>query len=222
MYLREVTQVDTFRCTCIDALYEVLINILGHERNHRSCCFCNSYKCGVQSHISIDLILLHAFCPETLTGAAYIPVTHIIHEGLQCFCCLRDTVICQVVVYSFYSGFQTGQQPFIHNSQLVILQTVFCCIEVVDVCIQNKERVGVPQGSHELSLSFHDRLACETARQPWSAAGVEVPADRIGTVGLQCVKRIYRISFGFTHLLSVLILYQTKNDNVFVWCFVEQ
>jgi len=48
--------------------------------------------------------------------------------------CLRDTVICQVVIYCFYSGFQTGQQPFIHNSQLVILQTVFCCIEVVDVC----------------------------------------------------------------------------------------
>ena len=65
-------------------------------------------------------------------------------------------------------------------------------------------------------------LPCETVRQPRSAVGVEVPADGIGAVGLQCVKRIYRISLGFTHLLSVLILYMTKNDNVLVRCFVEQ
>ena len=53
---------------------------------------------------------------------------------------------------------------------------------------------------------------------PRSTAGVEVPADRIGTVGLQCVKRIYRISFGFTHLLSVSHPVQTKNDNVLMQC----
>ena len=31
-----------------------------------------SYKSGVQGHIGIDLILLHALCPETLTASSYI------------------------------------------------------------------------------------------------------------------------------------------------------
>ena len=61
----------------------------------------------------------------------------------------------------------------------------------------------------------------ETVWKPRCTVDVEIPADCICSVSLQCLKRIDRISLGLAHLLSVLILYVTKHNNVFVWCFVE-
>ena len=43
--------------------------------DYRSCCFTDGYQRSIQSHISIDLILLHSLCPETFTASSYIPVT---------------------------------------------------------------------------------------------------------------------------------------------------
>ena len=56
----------------------------------------------------------------------------------------------------------------------------------------------------------------ETVRQPGCRVDVEVPADRIGAVLLQCIKRIYGVALGLTHLLAVLILYVSQYDNVLI------
>ena len=218
---REVTQMDAFRSIFIDASYQVLVDIFGHERNHRSSNFGDGYQGSIQCHIGIDLILFHSFCPETFTASSYIPVTHIIYEFLQCSCCFRDPVVVQVVVYGLDHGIQFGQQPFVHNRQFIIIQGVFCCIKFINVCIEYKERIGVPQSTHEFSLTFLYRFSMETVRQPRCAVDIEVPADRICSVCLQCIERIYRISFGLTHLLTVFILYMTQYDNVLVRSLVE-
>ena len=62
----------------------------------------------------------------------------------------------------------------------------------------------------------------EAVRQPRSTVDIEVPADRICTVFLKCIERINCISFGFTHLLAIFILYVSKNDNILIWSLVEQ
>ena len=62
----------------------------------------------------------------------------------------------------------------------------------------------------------------EAVRQPRCTVDVEVPADRISTVGLQCIKRIYCISFGFAHLLTVLILNMSEHDNILIRALVEE
>ena len=62
----------------------------------------------------------------------------------------------------------------------------------------------------------------EAVRQPRCAVDVEVPADRVGTICLQGVKRIDSVSFGLTHLLSVLILNVTENDNVLVRRLIKE
>ena len=62
----------------------------------------------------------------------------------------------------------------------------------------------------------------EAVRQPRCAVDVEVPADRVGTICLQGVKRINGISLGLTHLLSVLILNVTENDNVLVRRLIKE
>ena len=62
----------------------------------------------------------------------------------------------------------------------------------------------------------------EAVRQPRCAVDVEVPADRVGTICLQGVERIDSVSFGLTHLLSVLILNVTENDNVLVRRLIKE
>ena len=61
----------------------------------------------------------------------------------------------------------------------------------------------------------------ETVRKPWSGVDIEVPADRICTILSQCFKRIYCISLGLGHLLSVLILNMSQHDNIFIRSLVK-
>ena len=103
VYSWEVAEMDTLRSIFIHASYQVLIDVFCHERDHRSCCLGDGYQCMVQSHVSIDLILLHSLCPETFTASSYIPVTHLIYKFLECSCCFRDLVVSQVIVYSLNS-----------------------------------------------------------------------------------------------------------------------
>ena len=222
VHYREVTQMDTLGSIYIVASYQVLVNILCHEGDHGCCCLTDGHQCGVQRHVGIDLILLHTLCPETLTAASYIPVTHLIDEVLQSLGSLGNTVLVQIAVYFCNGRVQLGQQPLIHYGQFVVFQCIFGSIKIINVCIQYEECVGIPQGTHEFTLSFLYGLAGESLRQPGCGTGVEIPADGICTVGLQCVERIYRIALTLTHLLTVLILYMAHNDNVLVRSLVEE
>ena len=93
----------------------VLIDLLCHERDHWCCCLTDGNQTGVKCHVCIDLILLHALCPETFTAAAYIPVAHVINKSIQSLCCLRNTVVCQIVIHILYSRIEAGKNPLIHN-----------------------------------------------------------------------------------------------------------
>ena len=219
---REITQVYAFRGIFINTSYKVLVNILCHERNHRGSHFGNGHQCGIQCHICIDFILFHSFCPETLAASSYIPVTHVIHELLKCSCSFRDPIICQIVIYSLDDCIQFGQQPFVHDRQLVIFQFIFGRIKFINICIQYEECISIPQSTHELSLTFLYCFSVETVWKPRSTVNIEIPADCICTVSFQCFKRIYRISLGFTHLLTIFILYMTQNDNILIRSLIKQ
>ena len=62
----------------------------------------------------------------------------------------------------------------------------------------------------------------ETVRQPWGTVNIEVPTNRISTILIQRIKRIYRIPLGLTHLLSILVLNVTQNDNILIRSLVKQ
>ena len=62
----------------------------------------------------------------------------------------------------------------------------------------------------------------EAVWKPRCGVAVEVPADRICTIFVQGIHRIYRVTLGLTHLLSVLILYVTKHDNILVRRLVKE
>ena len=213
---------DTLRSCFVQRSYKILVNVLCHERNHRSCSLGNCYQSCVKSHVRIDLILLHAFCPETLTAASYIPVTHLVYKALKCSCSLRNLIVVQIFVNGLYKCIQLAEEPFVHNRKLVIVKRIFGSIKVINICIKYKECISIPQCTHEFTLSFLNSLAMETVRQPWCTVDVEVPADGICTVCLKCIKRINCISLGLAHLLAILILNMSKNDNVLIWSLIKQ
>ena len=61
----------------------------------------------------------------------------------------------------------------------------------------------------------------ETVWQPRCAVDIEIPADRVCSVFFQRIERIYGVSFGFAHLLPVLILYVAEDDHVLVRRFIK-
>ena len=95
-------------------------------------------------------------------------------------------------------------------------------VEIVNVGVEYIERVGVPQRTHELALSFLHCLAIETVGQPRSAVGIEIPPDRVRAVSAQRLHGAYGISLRLTHLFPVLIQYQAHDDHVLVSRTVEQ
>ena len=72
--LREVAEMDGFRCLLIDAADEVAVDGLRHERDHRCSGLGRRDECRVERHIGVDLVLLHALRPEAAAAAADIPV----------------------------------------------------------------------------------------------------------------------------------------------------
>ena len=82
-----------------------------------------AHECGhaIQDKVNyIPIRLRNAFCPETITTAAHIPVTHIFHKTLQCFCGLRNFVVVKVLINFFNRRIQTGQKPAVHNRKFLI------------------------------------------------------------------------------------------------------
>ncbi len=127
-----------------------------------------------------------------------------------------------MAVHLAHNGVQFGQKPFVHDGQGLVVQCIFRCVKMINVRIQHKECISVPQGSHEFALSFLHGLSVEPVGQPGRAVDVEIPADRVRAVGLQRIKRIHRISFGLAHLLPVLILHMAENDDIFIRRFIKQ
>ena len=95
-------------------------------------------------------------------------------------------------------------------------------VELVYICIEHEESVDVPECAHELALTLDNSLAVEAVGQPGSGVGVEIPANRVRTVGVERVERVNGVALGLRHLLSVLILNVAENKNVFIGRSVEQ
>ena len=211
---RIIAQMNTLRCIRINTRYDILIDFFRHERNHRSRELGKCDKACVQRHVRIDLVLLHALCPEAAAAAADVPVGQVVNKCLQSLAGFRNLIGCHVRIHLFDGGVQAGKDPFVNNRKLIVLKLVVIRVKVVNICIQHVERIGVPKRAEESSLSFHNGLAIETARQPRSGVDDEIPADRVSAVLSQSFHRIDGIALGLAHLLTVLILYEAENDNV--------
>ena len=205
---------NAFRRGLINAADKVLVDRLRQEWYHGGCRLGDGHQCRIQRHVGRYLISLHARGPVTLATAAHIPVAHLVHKALQGLCRLGDAIVRQVVIHRLYGAVKAAQQPAIHYRQVVGVQSIFRRIKVINIGIQHKECVGIPQRPDELALSLHYRLAVEAVGQPRGGIDIEIPADRVGAVGLQRLKGIDRVALGFTHLLAVLVLHMSQHNDI--------
>ena len=222
MVCRPIAEVNGFGSACIHLLHQIAVDFLCDEGCEGCCQFYHGFQNGIQCHISIDFILFHAFCPETLTASSYIPVGQVIQEINHCTGRLCQLVALQRFIHEFIQCLQLGENPFIHGSQLFVIQCVLCRIELIDFCVQDVESVCVPQRTHEFSLHFGYSLIIIARGQPRRGVCVEVPTNRICTLLIQCIPRVNNVAFMLGHLLTVLILHMSQNDAVLIGSLIEQ
>ena len=213
---------DRFRRRLIDAADEVAIDGLRHEGDHRRSGLGRRDECRVERHIGVDLVLLHALCPETAAAAADIPVRELIDELLESLGSFRHAVVREVVVDVLDHRVEAREAPLVHDRQLIVIERVLRRIEVVDVGVEHEERVRVPERAHELALAFLNGIVMEAVRQPRCAVLVEIPADGIGAMLLQCFHRVDGIALRLRHLAAFLVLDVAEDDDIAVRCLVEE
>ena len=158
-----------FRRALVQASHQVLIDLLRHEGNHGRCQLAHRYQGCVEGHVSIDLILLHSLGPETFTASSYIPVAAFVHKILQRSCCFRNLIVIQTGIHFRDQRIQAAK-PLVQHGKLIEFQRIFGSVKIINIGIQYKECVGIPQRPHELTLSLDNRLPMETAGQPGRAA----------------------------------------------------
>ena len=114
---RIIAQMYGFGSGSIHASYQVLIDVLRDERNHGCRDLRGLGEHGIQGHVCIDLVLLHAACPESLTASAHIPVTGLVNEFVEHARCLGYAIVVQMIVHGLDSGVESGEDPLIHYCQ---------------------------------------------------------------------------------------------------------
>ena len=90
---RIAAEVDRLRCIFVDRADEVLVDFLCHKRDRRCRKPAQCREAGVERLIGVDLVLLHAGCPESRAASADVPVGHVVDELLHRLAGLCDLVV---------------------------------------------------------------------------------------------------------------------------------
>ena len=211
---RVIREVHGLRRGCIDRAHQVLVNLLAHERNHGSRRLCECDQRRVERHIGIDLVLLHALCPEAVPAAAHVPVRHVFDKFLEHGSRLRNSVVREVLIRVADHAVHLREQPLVHDRELLVVERILGRIEVIDVRVEHVKRIGIPERSEELSLPLAHSLLREFLREPRCRSGVEIPANRIRAEGFERLHRIDRIALRLGHLIAVLIEHKAQDNDI--------
>ena len=99
---------------------------------------------------------------------------------------------------------------------------MLCGVELVDVCVENIESVGIPESAHKLALTLFNCLCVEAVGKPGGGVCVEIPADCVCAVLFEGVEGVYCVALGFRHLLTVFVLNKTENDDVLIGGLIKE
>ena len=213
---REVTQVDALRSGTVHAAHDILVDLLGHEGDHRRSQLGQGHQSGPEGEVRVDLALCHLRFPETLSGATDVPVGKLICEVLQGPGRFGDLISAEVRVNFLDQGVEAGKQPPVHRVQRRGIKRVLCRIKAVYIGIQHIERIGVPEGAEEFPLSLYNGILIEAVRQPRGTVLVEVPAYAVCAVRIKSLERVHGVALGLAHLLAVLVKNEPEHDDVLI------
>ena len=218
----EIAEMHALRRVLIRGTHEVLIHILGHERRIRRKQLAQRHEHVIERGERGFLAAFHALAPEALAAAADVPVGQLVHKRGDGAAGLGDLIGFQPLVDKLDERVELGEQPLIHQRQLDGIERVRLGIEVIDVRVQNKERVRIPQRTHELALHLSNGVGAEAAGQPRRADGIEIPADGVRALLVQHLAGRNDIAQMLGHLAAFHILHMTEDEAVFKRRTVEQ
>ena len=202
--------------------HQILIDFLAQERNERRADLTQRHQHMIQRGERGVLVLHVALAPEAFAAAADVPVAQLVHEVLNRQGGLGHAVVPQVVIDALDERVQLGENPLVHQAELLVLEVMRGRVEVVDIRIHGEEGIHVLQGGKELVLPLANRLFGVAAGQPRRGGGVEIPAERVGTELVQLIKRADDVAQMLGHLAPLLVLHMAQHDAVFKRRTVKQ
>jgi hypothetical protein len=170
----------------------------------------------VEGLVGRHLLLGHLTSPEPFTVQADIPVTEVVvYKIVDCPSSLGRLVVGIVLVNLLDQGVEERQDPPVDLGTPGQFDLGILVVEVVHICIEGKERVGVEEGSEKLAAGLLHTIYIKLQVIPGSGIGNHIPAQRVGTELFDGLERINRIPQPLRHLVAILVENQTVRNHVF-------
>ena len=170
------------RCKVVHRADDVLINCFRHERSERCGEAGKRFKHCEQRHIRRFFIHSHFLAPITFSAAANVPIGKVINKAVQFAPRFGNAEVFKIVIHCSNERVKARKQPFVHYGKVFANELMLRGVKFINICVQNVERICVPQRTHIFALHFAYGVAAETAGQPRTGGGVEIPTHRIRTL----------------------------------------
>src|SRR5688500_18103775 len=86
--------------------------------------------------------------------------------------------------------------------------------KAVDVRVNREEAVDIPQAQQKLGDAVFDRLLAVADARPRRLIGEEVPAEGVGAIAVEDLRRLAVVPLALGHLLPILAKHEAEDDAV--------
>ena len=91
----------------IYAAYQIPVNVVRHERNHRRADFHKGRQNRIKRHIRVNFVLRHALYPKPFAASPDIPVAELVNKILKKLRRFRNFIILKIRIRRLHNGIQS-------------------------------------------------------------------------------------------------------------------
>ena len=195
---------------------EVVEDLIGDERAERRQQLGDGHQAVAQGRERGGIAV-----PEARARTAHVPVGEIVDEPLDLPAGDGRVEIVEPLADDRCRLLQARQRPAVEVGQLDGLDTARRR-DLVGVRVQHVEAVRVPELQQELANGLLDRRHRHPPAVPGLLGGEQVPAHRVGAVGVQHLPRLDRVAPALGHLQALLVEDQPEAEDVAIRGATEQ
>ena len=211
----EAGQVDAVRCRWVCGHHQVLVHLLrnkGRQRRHE---LTQRHQAGVQRLVGGAFVAVVLALPEAPSTASHVPRGQLAHKGLDLASGVRGVVVLHLRRHIDNELVQFRDDPAVKLRHGL---TGFGGrrLKSVQQRVSDEEAVGVPKGQQELPNCFFDKVLREAARVAGRGRRKQVPAQGIGSVGVDDRPWLHDVALGLAHLLALVVQDEAQAYDVLV------
>ena len=197
---------------------QIGIDLIRDERCDRCDQFGNADQDLISRRVNTLLVFRQFFCIESTTCTTDIPVGQIFcHKIGNRSDGSHMVILIHIFRYIVYELIVFAEDPAIEFRSLCIVDRKGSRIDIILICVKDKEVIYVPQGSEELADHVFEAFFVELGRRPCRRYGQQIPSGRIRAVFIQHFKRRYGIALVLGHLFTLFVEDQVVDQYVSVW-----